>query len=163
MPKSREGLSFTLMKNCAVALFGSLVRAIAIEPRRLRRPWRASFRMGGEVGFSFSSAVIPPPWIMKPGITRWKTVPEKCPARAYFTKLATEIGAFSWSRAIRIRPRLVSSVATGPGGAEGRGEGDPAAWATSKAAVRRIMPGFYRAPGTQSGPAAVDPGPARAV
>jgi hypothetical protein len=70
--------------------------------------------------------------------------------------LATETGAFSWSRAIRILPRLVSTVATGPGDAEGRGEGDAAAaWARSKAAVIRIIPGFYRAPGTRSGPAKV--------
>ena len=30
---------------------------------------------GGRVGFCFRSAVMPPPWIMKPLITRWNTVP----------------------------------------------------------------------------------------
>src|SRR6185503_1413286 len=91
MPKSSDALSLTLMKNCEVALFESLVQTIAMEPRVLRTPLRASLRMGGEVGFSCSSAVIPPPWIMKPGITRWKTVPAKCHERAYFAKFATEI------------------------------------------------------------------------
>ena len=62
------------MKNCEVALLGSLVRAMATVPRRLRTPLRASLRMGACVGFSFISAVIPPPWIMKRGMTRWKTV-----------------------------------------------------------------------------------------
>ena len=32
-------------------------------------------RPGARVGFSFMSAVIPPPWTMKFSITRWNTVP----------------------------------------------------------------------------------------
>ena len=68
-------MSLTLMKNCEVALSGSSVRAIEIVPRRLRTPLRASLRMGLSVGFSLRSGVMPPPWIMNPGMTRWKTVP----------------------------------------------------------------------------------------
>ena len=63
------------MKNWLVALFGSLVRAMATVPREFRRPFLASFLIAGRVGRSSSSGVKPPPWIMKPGITRWKTVP----------------------------------------------------------------------------------------
>ena len=63
------------MKNWLSALSGSFVRAMATVPRELRRPFFASFLIGPWVGFSSSSGVNPPPWIMKPGITRWKTVP----------------------------------------------------------------------------------------
>ena len=60
------------MKNWAVAESGSLVRAIAIVPRALLRPFLDSFLTGSRVSFSFwSFAPNPPPWIMKPGITRW--------------------------------------------------------------------------------------------
>jgi len=31
--------------------------------------------MGARVGFWFMSFVKPPPWIMKPSMTRWKIVP----------------------------------------------------------------------------------------
>ena len=51
------------------------VRAIASVPRTLLSPLVASFWIGGWVGFSTSSAVNPPPWIMNPGMTRWKMVP----------------------------------------------------------------------------------------
>ena len=63
------------MKNCAVAEFGSDVRAIAIVPRWLVRPLRLSSGIGARVGFSFMSGVMPPPWIMKSSMTRWKIVP----------------------------------------------------------------------------------------
>jgi hypothetical protein len=72
---SRKGLSFTLMKNCAVAELGSIVRAIAMVPRTLVRPLRLSSGIGARVGFSLMSGFMPPPWIMKLSITRWKTVP----------------------------------------------------------------------------------------
>ncbi|MNU07701.1 hypothetical protein D3C72_2534140 [compost metagenome] len=62
------------MKNWAVAESGTLVRAIAMVPRSFFRPFWASSGIGGRVGFSFMSAVKPPPWIMNPGITRWKMV-----------------------------------------------------------------------------------------
>ena len=71
----RKSLSLTLMKNCAVAEFGSGVRAIATVPRWLVRPLRLSSAIGARVAFSFMSAVMPPPWIMKLGMTRWKIVP----------------------------------------------------------------------------------------
>jgi hypothetical protein len=31
--------------------------------------------MGARVGFSLMSGRMPPPWIMKPSMTRWNTVP----------------------------------------------------------------------------------------
>ncbi len=63
------------MKNCAVALFGSPVRAIAIVPTVFLRPFAASFLIGAFVFFCALSAAKPPPWIMKPSMTRWNTVP----------------------------------------------------------------------------------------
>jgi len=39
-------------------------------------PLFASFLMGARVSFWFSSLSKPPPWIMKLGMTRWKTVCE---------------------------------------------------------------------------------------
>ena len=63
------------MKNCAVAEFGSPVRAIASVPRVLLRPFFASFAIAGRVAFWRSSGVKPPPWIMKLSMTRWKIVP----------------------------------------------------------------------------------------
>jgi hypothetical protein len=75
IPKSSMWLSFRLMKNWLVALSGAFMRAMATAPRAFRRPFRASFRMGAWVGFSSSSGVYPPPWIMKVPMTRWKTVP----------------------------------------------------------------------------------------
>ena len=72
---SRLALSLTLMKNCAVAESGALVRAMAIVPRVFLRPLRHSFLMGGSVVFLVKSGVMPPPWIMKFDMTRWKIVP----------------------------------------------------------------------------------------
>ena len=46
------------------------MRAIATVPRVLRRPFVASFWIGGRVGFSASVGVNPPPWIMNPALTR---------------------------------------------------------------------------------------------
>ena len=64
------------MKNCAVAEFGSLVRAIASVPTVFFRPLlRPSSGIGARVGFSVKVGVKPPPWTMKPGMTRWKIVP----------------------------------------------------------------------------------------
>ena len=67
------------MKNCAVALCGSRVRAIASVPISCRSPAlkvsSASFLIGSRIGFSLKSAVKPPPWTMKPRMTRWNTVP----------------------------------------------------------------------------------------
>jgi len=68
------------MKNWAVALWGSEVRAIATVYFWFSKPLSASLVMGARVAFCFMSASMPPPWIMKPLITRWKTVPSKCPA-----------------------------------------------------------------------------------
>ena len=72
--RSRNALSTRLTKNCEVALFGSLVRAIDSVPRRFLTPLSASLRIGARVDFCFMSAVMPPPWITKPGMTRWNTV-----------------------------------------------------------------------------------------
>ena len=63
------------MKNWEVALCGSLVRAMASVPRVFFKPLSASFWTGALVGFCVMSEVKPPPWTMKPGITRWKMVP----------------------------------------------------------------------------------------
>jgi hypothetical protein len=67
------------MKNCAVAEFGSGVRAMAIVPAwflspAFTAPW-ASLTTGARVGFCLKLPAKPPPWIMKPSITRWNTVP----------------------------------------------------------------------------------------
>ena len=62
------------MKNWAEALCGSLVRAMATVPRPFFRPLSASLGTGSWVGFSRMRASMPPPWIMKPGMTRWKMV-----------------------------------------------------------------------------------------
>jgi hypothetical protein len=48
---------------------------MAMVPRRFFRPLSASFLTGGLVGFSFMLTVMPPPWIMKLGMIRWKMVP----------------------------------------------------------------------------------------
>jgi len=73
-PGSRKALSATLMKNWLVAESGFEVRAIDSVPRTLCRPLLASFLIGGLVSFCAICAVNPPPWTMKPGITRWKIV-----------------------------------------------------------------------------------------
>ena len=62
------------MKNWAVAEWGSEVRAMAMVPRAFFRPLPASFSMGDPVGFWRMPGSKPPPWIMKPSITRWNTV-----------------------------------------------------------------------------------------
>ena len=80
--RSRKAESFTQMKNCEPALLGSEERAMERTPRlwgvSLNSaltlcpgppvPWRSrealeSFVLGS------------PPWIMKPGMTRWNVVP----------------------------------------------------------------------------------------
>ena len=47
-------LSAWLMKNCEVAEFGLLVRAIAMVPRTLLRPFFDSFLMSADTTASFS-------------------------------------------------------------------------------------------------------------
>ncbi len=71
----RKSLSATLMKNCELAECGSLVRAIATVYFALRRPLPASFSIGASVRFWRIPGSKPPPWTMKPLITRWNTVP----------------------------------------------------------------------------------------
>ena len=56
------------MKNCEVALRSASVRAMPSVPRMWLNLLVASLRIGGWVGFSTSSGVNPPPWIMNPGI-----------------------------------------------------------------------------------------------
>ena len=63
------------MKNWLVAESTTIVRAMAIVPRLLARPFDASFLIGTFVGFWSIAFVKPPPWIMNPSITRWKIVP----------------------------------------------------------------------------------------
>ncbi|MNC88945.1 hypothetical protein D3C83_48240 [compost metagenome] len=63
------------MKNCAVAEWGSDVRAMAIVPVVFFSPFEASLRTGLRVAFCLKSGSNPPPWIMNPGITRWNRVP----------------------------------------------------------------------------------------
>ena len=63
------------MKNWHVALSSSFVRAMATEPRAFFRPLPDSFLMGALAAFSCMSAVSPPVWIMKLGMTRWKMRP----------------------------------------------------------------------------------------
>ena len=84
-----------MTKNCAVALSTTFVRAIASVPRSFLRPFWASFLIGARVSFCAIAASKPPPWIMKPGITRWKIVPSKKPASTYARKFSTVFGALS--------------------------------------------------------------------
>ena len=102
-------------KNWAVAECGSEVRAMAMVYLRLRRPLSASFLMGARVVFSRRLAVMPPPWIMKSLMTRWKMVPSYWPALTYSRKLAVVMGALRASRRTRMSPMLVSSLTTGSG------------------------------------------------
>src|SRR5438270_890179 len=62
------------MKNCDVALSATDVRAMARVPVSFLRPLSDSFLIGAfcPSRLSCMSGVSPPPWIMKPGITRWK-------------------------------------------------------------------------------------------
>ena len=53
----------------------SRVRAMAMLPRSFFRPLLASFLIGALVAFWLMSAFMPPPWIMKSLMTRWKIVP----------------------------------------------------------------------------------------
>ena len=62
------------MKNWALAEWGSEVRAMATVPTVLVSPLSASFSIGSRVGFCFMPGSKPPPWIMKPLMTRWKMV-----------------------------------------------------------------------------------------
>ena len=52
-----------------------VVRAMASVPRWFLSPLSASFLIGAWPVFCSMSPVKPPPWTMKPGITRWKIVP----------------------------------------------------------------------------------------
>ena len=63
------------MKNCDVALSGTLVRAMATVPRAFFRPLDDSFLIWPLVGFCRMPGSKPPPWIMKFEMTRWKMVP----------------------------------------------------------------------------------------
>ena len=64
------------MKNWAVAQSTTPVRAMASVPRSFARPLPASFLMGlGVPGLLAILSSMPPPWTMKPGMTRWKMVP----------------------------------------------------------------------------------------
>ena len=63
------------MKNCAVAECGAEVRAIASVYVSFFRPLLASFWIVAPVGFWLMPGSKPPPWIMKPLMTRWNTVP----------------------------------------------------------------------------------------
>ena len=74
-PKSKPELSLTLIENWLVALSGPLVQTIAMVRRVLLRPFLASFRIGGPVLRSLRSVPSQPPWIKRPGTTRWKIVP----------------------------------------------------------------------------------------
>ncbi len=68
-------MSTTFTKNCDVALFGADVRAMATVPARFFSLFIASLAIGSRVFFRFISRSSPPPWIMKPSMTRWKIVP----------------------------------------------------------------------------------------
>src|ERR1700761_5290972 len=106
-------LSLTLMKNCAVAEFGSPVRAMAIVYLSFFRPLLASSGIGGGGWFFFMSGVKPPPWIMKPSMTRWKMVPSYCLSLTYCRKLATVFGALAGSSCTTMSPAEVTSLTFG--------------------------------------------------
>ena len=63
------------MKNCDDAECGALVRAIASVYLSFFSPLFASLAIGAWVGFCFRPGSKPPPWTMKPLMTRWNTVP----------------------------------------------------------------------------------------
>ena len=50
------------------------------HPRSFFSPLSASFLIVSRVDFCSMPSVNPPPWIMKPGMTRWKIVPSKKPS-----------------------------------------------------------------------------------
>jgi hypothetical protein len=62
------------MKNWAVAECGSDVRAIASVYFLFLSPLPASLAIGARPLFSFIPGAMPPPWTMKPSMTRWKIV-----------------------------------------------------------------------------------------
>ena len=70
-------MSFTLMKNCEVALSGADVRAMASVPVSFFSPLDDSFLIAARCPSRLSrmSSVMPPPCTMNPGMTRWKIVP----------------------------------------------------------------------------------------
>ena len=63
-----------LMKNWLDAECGSDVRAMATVYFLFLSPLPASFAIVARVGFCFMPGSMPPPWTMKPSITRWKIV-----------------------------------------------------------------------------------------
>src|SRR5690349_6559184 len=66
--------------------------------------------MGALVFFCFMPGSKPPPWIMKPGITRWKITPSKKPSSTYSWKLRAETGASFSNNSTSKLPRLVSKT-----------------------------------------------------
>ena len=56
------------------------------------------------------SSSMPPPWIMKFGMTRWKIVPSKMPSVTYWRKFSQVIGAFSSNSSTLMSPWLVLIV-----------------------------------------------------
>src|ERR1051326_327466 len=77
---SRHGESEVTMKNCDEALFGSFERAMETMPRTCEMLLNSALiflpeppvpQVAGEPETVFGS----PPWIMKPGMTRWNFVP----------------------------------------------------------------------------------------
>ena len=64
----------------AVALSTTLVRAMDRVPREFFSPLNDSFLIGSLDFFSFMPGSKPPPWIMNPGMTRWKMTPSKNPS-----------------------------------------------------------------------------------
>src|SRR5262245_10366789 len=92
----------------------SLVRAIDSVPRRFFLPLVASFLMGARVFFCFMPGSKPPPWIMKPGMTRWKMTPSKNPSSTYSWKFFAEIGAsFSNSSTSKLPSEVSKTTDTG--------------------------------------------------
>ena len=86
-----------------------------IVPRLLLSPLLASFWIGARCPsvFSLIASSMPPPWIMKPGMTRWKIRPSKKPASTYLRKFSTVIGALARSSSRVIGPAVVSRTTTG--------------------------------------------------
>ena len=79
---SRKLESFTTMKNCEEAELGSADRAIETMPRLCGVSLNSALTFVslppvpyGREGSSGFLVFGSPPWIMKPGITRWKRVP----------------------------------------------------------------------------------------
>lgn len=123
--RSKLPWSSTQIKNCdplsAISLVESSERgtfAIETEPRRWGRSLVSGGRLnpGPPVPCRLRSGFLlwgSPPWIKKPGMTRWNEVPSKNFNLVRFKKLSTWRGASSVKNRISMSPKGVEITALG--------------------------------------------------